>query len=296
MATKPFSGSIVAVVTPFINDQVDFAALKKLVEWHIGQGTQGIVPCGTTGESATFSHDEQHRVIGEVVQTAAGRVPVIAGAGSNSTREAVSLAKAAEKLGADGILTITPYYNKPTPEGLFQHFKAVREATTLPMVLYNVPGRTGINMLPETTARVNDLGGIDSVKEASGSPDAVTELIGRGVRVLSGDDGMTLPFMAIGAAGVISVVANFAPRIMRQLCDACASGNLPEARRLHQIVADLARVAFSETNPIPVKAAVAALGLIREEYRLPMLAMTPSKKDALLATMKKHGLLAAANA
>ena len=191
MATKPFSGSIVAVVTPFKNDQVDFPALKKLVEWHIAQGTQGIVPCGTTGESATFSHDEQHRVIGEVVQTAAGRVPVIAGAGSNSTREAVSLAKAAEKLGADGILTITPYYNKPTPEGLFQHFKAVREATKLPMVLYNVPGRTGINMLPETTARVNNLGGIDSVKEASGSPDAVTELIGRGVRVLSGDDGMT---------------------------------------------------------------------------------------------------------
>jgi 4-hydroxy-tetrahydrodipicolinate synthase len=266
------------------------------VEWHIAQGTQGIVPCGTTGESATFSHDEQHRVIGEVVQAAAGRVPVIAGAGSNSTREAVSLAKAAEKLGANGILTITPYYNKPTPEGLFQHFKAVREAMPLPMVLYNVPGRTGVNMLPETTARVNALGGIDSVKEASGSPDAVTELIGRGVRVLSGDDGMTLPFMAIGASGVISVVANFAPRIMRQLTDACAAGNYAEARRLHQIVADLARVAFSETNPIPAKAAVAALGLIREEYRLPMVPMTPSKKDALLATMKQHGLFAAASA
>ena len=296
MATQPFSGSIVAVVTPFKDDQIDFPALKKLVEWHIRQGTQGIVPCGTTGESATFSHDEQHRVIGEVVQTAAGRVPVIAGAGSNSTREAVSLAKAAEKLGANGILTITPYYNKPTPEGLFQHFKAVREAMPLPMVLYNVPGRTGINMLPETTARVNALGGIDSVKEASGSPDAVTELIGRGVRVLSGDDGMTLPFMAIGASGVISVVANFAPRIMRQLTDACASGNYIEARRLHQIVADLTRVAFSETNPIPAKAAVAALGLIHEEYRLPMVPMTPAKKDALLAMMKTHGLFAAASA
>jgi 4-hydroxy-tetrahydrodipicolinate synthase len=296
MATQPFSGSIVAIVTPFKDDQVDFAALKKLVEWHIAQGTQGIVPCGTTGESATFSHDEQHRVIGEVVQFAGGRVPVIAGAGSNSTREAVSLAKAAEKLGADGILTITPYYNKPTPEGLFQHFKAVREATRLPMVLYNVPGRTGVNMLPETTARVNALGGIDSVKEASASTDAVTELIARGVRVLSGDDGMTLPYMALGAAGVISVVANFAPRIMRQLCDACAAGNLAEARRLHQIVFDLAKVAFSETNPIPAKAAVAALGLIREEYRLPMVPMTPAKKDVLLATLKKHGLLAAANA
>lgn len=296
MATQPFSGSFVAIVTPFKDDQVDYPALKKLVDWHIAQGTQGLVPCGTTGESATFSHDEQHKVIGEVVQYVAGRVPVVAGAGSNSTREAVSLAKAAEKLGADGILTITPYYNKPTPEGLFQHFKAVREASKLPMVLYNVPGRTGVNMAPETTARVNALGGIDSVKEASGSPDAVTELIGRGVRVLSGDDGMTLPFMAIGAAGVISVVANFAPKIMRQLCDACASGNFVEARRLHQIVADLARVAFSETNPIPAKAAVAALGLIREEYRLPMVPMTPAKKDVLIATLKKHGLLAAANA
>ena len=231
-----------------------------------------------------------------MVETVAGRVPVIAGAGSNSTREAVSLAKAAEKLGADGILTITPYYNKPTQEGLFQHFKAVREATKLPLVLYNVPGRTGVNMLPETTARVWALGNIDSVKEASGLPDQITELIGLGVRVLSGDDGMTLPFYAIGGEGVISVVANFAPKIMRQLCDACASGNLPEARRLHQIVADLAKVAFSETNPIPAKAAVAALGFIKEEYRLPIVPMTPAKKEVLIATMKKHGLLAAASA
>jgi 4-hydroxy-tetrahydrodipicolinate synthase len=295
MARQPFSGSFVAIVTPFNGDQVDLAALKKLVEWHIAQGTQGLVPCGTTGESATFSHDEQHRVIAEVVQTVAGRIPVVAGAGSNSTREATSLAKAAEKLGADGILTITPYYNKPTPEGLFQHFKAVREATSLPMVLYNVPGRTGVNMLPETTARVWGLGGIDSIKEASGSPDQVTDLIGRGVRVLSGDDGMTLPFMAIGAAGVISVVGNFAPRVMRRLCDACASGNMAEARRLHQIVAELARVAFSETNPIPAKAAVAALGFCREEYRLPLVTMTPAKKVELLAMMNKHDLLAAAN-
>lgn len=288
-----FSGSIVAIVTPYHNDRVDFPALKRLIDWHIAQGTQGIVPCGTTGESPTFSHDEQHRMIAETVQAVAGRVPVIAGAGSNSTREAVSLAQAAEKLGADGILTITPYYNKPTPEGLFQHFKAVREAMALPMVLYNVPGRTGINMLPETTARVWALGNIDSVKEASGSCDQVSELVARGVRVLSGDDGLTLPFMAIGAVGVISVVANFAPRLMRDLCDACAAGDFIKARSLHQAVTELAKVAFSETNPIPAKAAVAALGLCHEEYRLPLVPMTPAKRDVLLATLRKQHLLPA---
>jgi 4-hydroxy-tetrahydrodipicolinate synthase len=293
MASAGFSGSIVAIVSPFVDGKIDEPALKKLVEWHIAQGTQGIVPCGTTGESSTFTHDEQHRVIALVVQTVAGRIPVIAGTGSNSTREAVSLAMAAEKCGANGILTITPYYNKPTPEGLFQHFKAVREATKLPMVLYNVPGRTGVNMLPDTVARVWQLGGIDSIKEASGSFDQVTELLGRGVRVLSGDDGLVMPYMAMGVSGVISVVANFAPNIMRQLCDACTAGNLPEARRLHHVVCDLAKVAFCETNPIPAKAAVAALGFIQEEYRLPLVAMTSANKALLLATMRKHGLLAA---
>jgi 4-hydroxy-tetrahydrodipicolinate synthase len=296
MARQAFSGSIVAIVTPFKDDRVDFPALKRLCEWHIAEGTQAILPCGTTGESATFSHEEQHQVIAEVVQAVAGRLPVIAGAGSNSTREAVSLAQAAERANADGILTITPYYNKPTPEGLFQHFKAVREATRLPLVLYNVPGRTGINMLPETTERVWGLGNIDSIKEASGSPDQITDLLARGVRVLSGDDSMTLPYMALGAAGVISVVANFAPRLMRQLCDACASNDLVEARRLNHIVFDLVKVAFSETNPIPAKAAVHALGLCREEYRLPIVPMTPAKREVLIATLTRHGLLARANA
>lgn len=287
----PFHGSIVAIVTPFANDQVDYVALKKLVEWHIAQGTQGIVPCGTTGESATFSHDEQHKVIGEVVQYVAGRVPVIAGAGSNSTREAVSLAQAAEKLGADGILTITPYYNKPNQEGLYQHFAAVRQATRLPLVLYNVPGRTGVNMLPETSARVAALGGVDSIKDAAANLDQTQAQLEAGVRVLSGDDAMTFPMMMLGASGVISVVANFAPRIMRQLTDACAAGNLAEARRLHRIVVDLAKHAFSDTNPIPAKAAVAALGHIREEYRLPLVPMQPAKREALLAALGKHGLI-----
>jgi 4-hydroxy-tetrahydrodipicolinate synthase len=288
-----FSGSIVAIVTPFTagGDQVDYPALKKLVDWHIGQGTQGIVPCGTTGESATFSHDEQHKVIGEVVQYVAGRIPVIAGAGSNNTREAVSLAKAAEKLGADGVLTITPYYNKPTPEGLFQHYKAQREAIALPMVLYNVPGRTGCNMLADTIARVAALGGIDSVKEASGSLDQAQEVLNRGVRVLSGEDGLNWPLLALGASGVIGVVANFAPKLMRQLCDAAAAGNVAEARRLHRIVHELAKHAFSETNPIPAKTAVSALGLCREEFRLPLVPMTPAKRDALLAAMRAHLLI-----
>ncbi len=287
----PFTGSIVAIVTPFDGDRVDFKALKKLVEWHIAQGTQGIVPCGTTGESATFSHDEQHQVIGEVVQTAAGRVPVIAGAGSNSTREAVSLAQAAERLGANGILTITPYYNKPMQEGLFQHFKAVREATKLPYVLYNVPGRTGVNLLPETTARVMALGNLAGVKESTGNCEQVQEMVERGIPVISGDDHYTLPFMALGAIGVISVVANFAPKLMRQYVDACAKPDPAEARRLHALVCDLQKVTFSETNPIPVKTAVAALGFCKEQFRLPMITMTPAKKDALLACMRKHQLL-----
>jgi 4-hydroxy-tetrahydrodipicolinate synthase len=252
MARQAFSGSIVAIVTPFHDDRVDFPALKRLCDWHIAEGTQAILPCGTTGESATFSHEEQHQA--------------------------------------------TACYNKPTPEGLFQHFKAVREATRLPLVLYNVPGRTGINMLPETTERVWGLGNIDAIKEASGSPDQITDLLARGVRVLSGDDSMTLPYMALGASGVISVVANFAPRLMRQLCDACARADLVEARRINHIVFELVKVAFSETNPIPAKAAVHALGLCREEYRLPIVPMTPAKRAVLIATLTRYGLLARANA
>jgi len=290
-----FSGSLVALVTPFRNDAVDVAALKRLVDWHIAEGTQGLVPCGTTGESATFTHDEQHRVIAEVVQQVAGRIPVVAGAGSNSTKEAVSLTRAAERAGANGILSITPYYNKPTPEGLFQHYQAVRQATRLPIVLYNVPSRTGTNMLADTVARVAALGGIDSVKEASGSCDQAHEILIRGVRVLSGEDALVWPLMALGGSGVISVVANFAPRLMRALCDAAAAGQVPEARRLHAIIFDLAKVAFSETNPIPAKAAVAALGLCSEEYRLPLVAMTPAKRDVLMQTMQRHGLLGAAS-
>jgi 4-hydroxy-tetrahydrodipicolinate synthase len=290
--SRPLIGSLVAIVTPFTADgKVDVPVLKRHIDWMIANGIQGIVPCGTTGESATFEHDEQHRVIGEVVQHVAGRVPVVAGAGSNSTREAVSLAKAAEKLGADAALTITPYYNKPTQEGLFQHFKAVHDASGIPLVLYNVPGRTGINMLPETTARVHALGNVDSVKEASGSCDAVQELLERGVPVLSGDDGMTLPFMALGAKGVISVVGNFAPAVMRALTDAAAAADLIAARKHHRVVVDLAKHAFAETNPIPAKAACEALGFGEARYRLPLVPPTPAKREALVEALRAHGLL-----
>ncbi len=287
----PFAGSIVAVVTPFSGDQVDFPALKKHIDWMIAEGTQGIVPCGTTGESATFSHDEQHRMIGEVVQHVRGRAFVIAGAGSNSTREAVSLAQAAEKLGADGILTITPYYNKPNQEGLYQHFAAVRAATKLPMVLYNVPSRTGTNLLPETAARVAALGGVDSIKDAAANLDQTWEQLRLGVGVLSGDDGLTFPMMAMGARGVISVVANFAPRVVRQLCDACAAGDMLAARKHHGVIVDLAKHAFADVNPIPAKSAVSALGFCAENYRLPLVPPQPEKRAAMLACMKKHGLL-----
>jgi len=286
-----FSGSIVALVTPYIDGAIDWKAMKGLVDWHIAQGTQGIVPCGTTGESPTFTHEEQAKVIAEVVQHVAGRVPVIGGAGSNATFEAVALAKAAERAGADGILTVTPYYNKPTPEGLFQHYRAVRDSTRLPMVLYNVPGRTGINMDVDTVVRVAALGGIDSVKEASGSVEKAHEIVARGVRVLSGEDALTWPLMAVGASGVISVVANFAPKVMRALCDAAARGDLAEARRQHTIVHELAKVAFCETNPIPAKTAVAALGLCREEFRLPIVPISDAAREQLMAALAKHGIV-----
>jgi 4-hydroxy-tetrahydrodipicolinate synthase len=203
----------------------------------------------------------------------------------------VSLAQAAERIGADGILTITPYYNKPNQDGLFAHFKAQRDATKLPMVLYNVPGRTGTNLLPETAARVAALGGVDSIKDAAANLDQTWEQLRLGVGVLSGDDGMTFPMMSLGARGVISVVANFAPRAVRALCDAAAAGNLVEARKHHGVVVELAKHAFADVNPIPAKSAVSALGFCREEYRLPLVPPQPAKREAMLACMRKHGLL-----
>ena len=286
-----FSGSIVALVTPWKDGKIDEASLKTLVDWHIEEGTSALLPCGTTGESPSFTHEEQHHMIAKTVEFADGRIPVIAGAGSNNTREAVSLAEAAEKHGASGILTITPYYNKPPQEGIFQHFKAVREACALPMVLYNVPSRTGINLLPETAARVAELGNVDSVKEASGDLAQAQDLLDLGVRVLSGEDGLTWPLMAIGASGVISVVANFAPRIMADICAAAAAGDMATAQKLHKTVHELTNVAFIETNPIPAKTAVAALGKCGDEFRLPLVPITDGAKATLFETLKKHSIL-----
>ncbi len=286
-----FSGSIVALITPWREDRIDEAAVRTLVDWHVEQGTQGLVPCGTTGESATFDHDEQRHMLELVAEAAAGRVPVIAGAGSNSTREAVTLARRAERAGADGILTITPYYNKPNQEGLFQHFRAVREAVDLPLVLYNVPGRTGVSLHPDTAARVAELGNVAAVKDATADLDFTLAILERGIPVLAGNDHLTWPIMAMGGSGVISVVANFAPAIMRRLCDAAAAGLVAAASDLHRTVAELTAHAFADTNPIPAKAAVAAQGRCENVLRLPLVPLSADKESALLAVMRKHDLL-----
>ena len=291
-----FSGSIVALVTPFTADNtVDFAALERLVEWHIASGTKGLVPCGTTGESATFTHTEQAEVISQVVKMVQGRIPVIGGAGSNNTIEAVALAKAAEAAGADGILSVTPYYNKPNQEGLFQHYAQVRGATDLPIVLYNVPGRTGCKMSAETASRVAELGNIDSVKDATGDLTHCQALLDLGVRVLSGDDFLTFPMMCLGASGVISVVANFAPKLMADLCDAVSAGDIATARQLHRQVVPLEKVAFSDTNPIPAKTAVAALGFCEDRFRLPLVPMSESDRACVQAALAEADLLSAAS-
>ncbi len=286
-----FNGSIVALVTPWKDDQVDFDALEQMIEFQIANGTQGLLPCGTTGESPAFSHQEQHEMIRRTVAFAAGRVPVMAGAGSNSTAEAVSLARAAEDAGADGVLTITPYYNKPNQEGVFQHFKAVREACGLPLVLYNVPGRTGCNLLPETAERVAELGNVDAVKEASGDIQQSWELMQRGVRVLSGEDALTFPLMCLGASGVVSVIANFVPRLVADLCAAVLAQDLEEARRLQVSISELTAAAFSDTNPQPAKTALAAMGFCREEFRLPLVPMADDARSAFLAVLRQHGVL-----
>lgn len=288
--TRRFAGSIVAIVTPWRNGVVDYVAWQRIVEWQIENGTQGIVPCGTTGESATFTHNEQYEAIARMVDTVAGRVPVVAGAGSNCTREAVLLAEGAERAGADGVLSVTPYYNKPTPNGLFEHYRAVREAITLPIVLYNVPGRTGVSMDVDTISRVHELGGIDSIKDATGDLGQCQETLSRGIRVLSGEDGLVLPMMALGAEGVISVVANFAPRLMRDLCDAVAEQRLADAQTLHRTVHQYAKAAFAVTNPIPAKAVLASRGFCLEEYRLPLTPLTPDQRSRLLEAVESGGL------
>jgi 4-hydroxy-tetrahydrodipicolinate synthase len=279
-----FHGAIVAIVTPFRNGKVDGPALKKLVEFQIAGGTDGIVPCGTTGESPTLSFEEHERVIDLVVAAAAGRVPVIAGTGSNNTKEAMVLTRYARKAGADAALVITPYYNKPTQEGLYRHFRAVAEAADIPIILYNVPGRTGVNLMPETVARLAAIPNIVGVKEASGNLNQVCDilrLVPRTFCVLSGDDGLFFPMLALGAKGVISVASNVAPRPMADLYDSFAMGEISRAREIHFRLWPLFHALFVETNPIPVKTGLAMMKRIREEIRLPLCPMSESNRKLL---------------
>ena len=288
-----FQGSIVALVTPFKQGELDEKALRNLVEFHISEGTDAIVPCGTTGESATLSHEEHCRVIEIVIEQVNKRIPVIAGAGSNSTKEAIFLTEHAKKSGADAVLSITPYYNKPTQEGLFQNFKTIAEHVDIPMVLYNVPGRTGVNMLPETVVRLSKIKNIVGVKEASGSLDqagAIIQHTDDSFDVISGEDSLTFPMMAMGAKGVISVVANVAPKKMAQMCKAVLNNNMLEARKLHYELLDLSKAVFYETNPIPAKKAVYLMGLMENEIRLPLVEMTKENTEKLKNVMQNLGI------
>jgi len=289
-----FTGSLVAIVTPFRKGKVDERALAELIEWQIANGTNGIVPCGTTGESATLSYDEHNRVIELTVEVVNRRVPVIAGTGSNSTEEAMALTTHAKQVGADGALLITPYYNKPTQEGLYRHYKAVAEAVDLPLVLYNIPGRTGVNMLPATIARLAAINTIVGVKEGSGSVQQasdVVQLCGDRLTVLAGDDSLTLPMMAVGAQGVITVTANIMPTEMAELVKAFADGRVAEARQIHFNLSPLFAALFFETNPIPVKEALGMMGKIDPELRLPLCPMAQDTREKLTRALKDAGLI-----
>jgi len=279
-----FKGSIVAIVTPFKKGKVDEKALGNLIEWHISQGTHGIVPCGTTGESATLDYKEHYRVIEFTIKAVNKRVPVIAGTGANATDETVMLTKQAKKYGADAALLVTPYYNKPTQEGLYRHYKEVAESVDIPLVLYNVPGRTAVNLLPSTVARLAEIKNIVAIKEASGDMKQVSEVIrlcGDRITVISGDDFTTLPLLALGGKGVISVSANVAPKDVSTMCSSWLKGQYDKARAIHYKLEPLNAVMFIETNPIPVKTALAMMGRIQEELRLPLCEMSSVNKEKL---------------
>ena len=288
-----FSGSLVALVTPFRGGEVDFATIERLVDWHVEQGTSGLVPVGTTGESPTVTVAEHEKIIEAVVRRAAKRVPVIAGTGANATAEAIELTKFAKDVGADASLQVCPYYNKPTQEGLYRHFATIAEAVDLPQILYNIPSRTGVTMAPETIARLAAVPQIVAVKEATGSMDQTSEILARcNLVVLSGDDSLTLPLMALGAKGVISVVANVVPRDVKRLTDAMLKGDLAGAQAAHRKLFPLCRAMFIETNPIPVKTAMKWAGLIpSDEKRLPMTDLAASSSATLRKAIEAYGLV-----
>jgi len=278
-----------ALVTPFKEDlSIDEGALRRFVDFQIGEGIDFLVPCGTTGESATLSDSEQRRVVQIVFEQARGRVPVIAGAGGNNTAHVIALAREYERMGVEALLSVSPYYNKPMQEGLYQHFKAIAEATSLPIIVYNVPPRTNVNILPDTVARLAEIPNIIGVKEASGDISQIAEIIARvpaQFKVFSGDDSMTLPLIAVGGVGLISVASNEAPGKMTALTKACLENNWDEARRLNRELFALMKANFIESSPGPVKAALAMMGKIKEVYRLPMVPVTPETKEKLRAVL-----------
>jgi 4-hydroxy-tetrahydrodipicolinate synthase len=292
---NPITGSIVALVTPMHEDgSVDYPSLRRLIDWHIAEGTACIGVVGTTGESPTVSVEEHCEIIRVAVEQAAGRVPVMAGAGGNSTREAIELARFAKEVGADCSLSVVPYYNKPSQEGIYQHFKAIAEAVDLPMMLYNVPGRTVADMLPETSLRAAQLPGVIGIKEATGNIERAAWLIKHapeGFGVYSGDDGTAIALMLLGGRGNVSVTANIAPRLMAQLCHAAVEGDVKTARDIHFRLAALNKLLFAEPNPVPVKWAMQRLGLCGGTLRLPMVPMTDALVPGLEAAMREAGLL-----
>jgi len=289
-----FKGSIVAIVTPFKEGKVDEEAYRELIEFQIRNGTNAIVPCGTTGESATLTMEEHCRVIDVAIEAVNQRVPVIAGTGGNNTNEAIELTEHAKKAGADATLQVAPYYNKPTQEGLYRHFKAISDAVPLPQVLYNVPGRTGINMLPETVARLAELPDMVAVKEASGNIGQMAEVVrlaGDNITLLSGDDNVTLPVLSLGGKGVVSVVANIVPKDSADLVKAWEEGRVEEAQALFFKLLPLCQAMFYETNPIPVKTSLALMGKIKDEFRLPMCNLAPANLDRLKKALQDYGLI-----
>jgi len=289
-----FKGAIVAIVTPFKNGCIDEEAFRELIDFQISKGTKGIVPCGTTGESSTLSHEEHDRVITIAIDAAKKRVPVIAGTGSNSTEEALRLTQHAYEAGADGALMVCPYYNRPTQEGLYQHFKFIAQSVPIPIIPYNIPGRTGVNMLPETVARLSKISNVVGIKEASGSLKQMQDVInlcGDDFDVLSGDDFFTLPLLLIGGKGVISVVSNVAPAEMAGMINAFETNDIARARKLHDKMVPLIDALFIETNPVPVKAALAIMGKIDYELRLPLCKMSDGNYEKLRIAMINFGLI-----
>lgn len=289
------TGSFVAIVTPFKDGGIDEKAFRDLLQFHIDNGTQGIVPCGTTGESATLTHEEHTQVIKIAVEMCKGKIPVLAGTGSNSTREAIQLTQAAQEVGADGSLLITPYYNKPSQQGLYDHFRAVAKETDLPIILYNVPGRTSVDMKADTVARLAaDTGNIVGIKEASGDLMQISQIVdscGPDFSVLSGDDGLLWPILAVGGKGVISVTANVLPRQMADLCAAATEGRIDDAKKLHFDLMRMNKDLFIDTNPVPVKTALYLMGKIGPELRPPLSPLSEEHTKVLKKTLEAYGLV-----